>query len=853
MSNDFDPLAALNRAAVVPPPVVAAPCPLTNVAPVITIAAPKIVLVRKAYQATGYRVAVTLTTTSPFTGTASLICPQANVRLFTSRTGTQQQALPWNGIAGAQLTRGITLWIEGATASANMNSTQLVLTLAGGAKTIYNNPALDAMTCVEVTLQLCQYQPNPGAGDRPPVADQINGDRNLHVQTANAWAGRALLVVRQTAPATYPGQVVLRAQNARVRTFPYNQEVAAAGQAPQASPLGRANAALVGAGGRSWIEGVQASAAVRDTGFTLGISDLPGIEGDRCNLTVVGATFDLYDMPTTRRGAQRLIGAGAKLNPGRAVHLQDAGQHFNRAKVVVQRVTPRTWTGQLQPLVWDVTADAAANPRIRLFNGPAAAAAQFLGTVQHPAAVPRGGKELWVEGSTVSPNVRDTQLRLKVADAEGYADAAAITVCQLLVREIYFNSIRPIYYARIPTAGSFLQSPAAEPPATLINPEQVRPAAGAPHWGRAVGANPAAPYAWPPNLATAFSWPAGFVRPGSARAPPATMDVVFDLYPQNANNITATLWADAEGNPLRTNERAVTFANGVSPRVTFQIDRIPNVVSCLDGAANAWGFRWGFDGFGPRTQHTLFVINKAPRPANNAGANQYLWEIFDWSCRWAANTRQRANVFPALWAHFHPVQAVPAHETGLTYWKNQHLLPNATATLAQNLPNAIRSLNPANVLVNGVPIDITGGATCIVFDRILINCCTLHGIDAAEVKIKPPAGQFVRAGVTYTCPSWRDGNIHGQGNTNAPQDWGSHWIASVRLGRWRFYDPSYGDGPVNSPTPGNAGAAIDPISYEPITVQSFNGYPVPAGARTQLPPVAGQPPHLQGLVLWNSV
>jgi hypothetical protein len=609
----------------------------------------------------------------------------------------------------------------------------------------------------------------------------------------------------------------------------------------------------VGAGGRSWIEGVQASAAVRDTGFTLGISDLPGIEGDRCNLTVVGATFDLYDMPTTRRGAQRLIGAGAKLNPGRAVHLQDAGQHFNRAKVVVQRVTPRTWTGQLQPLVWDVTADAAANPRIRLFNGPAAAAAQFLGTVQHPAAVPRGGKELWVEGSTVSPNVRDTQLRLKVADAEGYADAAAITVCQLLVREIYFNSIRPIYYARIPTAGSFLQSPAAEPPATLINPEQVRPAAGAPHWGRAVGANPAAPYAWPPNLATAFSWPAGFVRPGSARAPPATMDVVFDLYPQNANNITATLWADAEGNPLRTNERAVTFANGVSPRVTFQIDRIPNVVSCLDGAANAWGFRWGFDGFGPRTQHTLFVINKAPRPANNAGANQYLWEIFDWSCRWAANTRQRANVFPALWAHFHPVQAVPAHETGLTYWKNQHLLPNATATLAQNLPNAIRSLNPANVLVNGVPIDITGGATCIVFDRILINCCTLHGIDAAEVKIKPPAGQFVRAGVTYTCPSWRDGNIHGQGNTNAPQDWGSHWIASVRLGRWRFYDPSYGDGPVNSPTPGNAGAAIDPISYEPITVQSFNGYPVPAGARTQLPPVAGQPPHLQGLVLWNSV
>src|SRR6185312_14454096 len=111
---------------------------------------------------------------------------------------------------------------------------------------IYDNHARDTMTCVEVTLDLCQYKPTPGGADPAALstADKINVGRNIHLQTPDRWAGRALLIVRQALPADYPGPLVLKTRDARVQTYAYAHEVAAAGQATPAHPLNVANAPL---------------------------------------------------------------------------------------------------------------------------------------------------------------------------------------------------------------------------------------------------------------------------------------------------------------------------------------------------------------------------------------------------------------------------------------------------------------------------------------------------------------------------------------------------------------------------------------------------------------------------------
>jgi hypothetical protein len=849
MSVLMDRALALGNAAEDRPPDGAVRCVLPQVEPTIVIA-PKIVLVRKPQHDHPHRVRVTLgTTPRSFTGTGTLSSPQADVRIFRTRDGGNPLPMPWTGIPGADLSAGTTVWAEGLQASNAVNGTRLELALAGGDKAIVRSPAHDEMTCIDVTLDLCVYKPATGGIDPAPMVDKIAGGRNLHLQTPGYWAGRALLIVRQVLPLDYTGQVTLRAQNNRVRIFPYLlHEIAAVGQVATVLPLTIGSLALAGDGGKFWVEGVRFSNAVLDTGFTLEAVAVAGFEADRANLTVVKATFDAYDMPTRERGTQTIIADNAKMNPGRALMAQDGGTHFDRARIVVKRVEPGglsgNWIGNLEVQVWDVPNATALNPKARLFNGRDAAAAATVFPLRHPDDISYiGGKDLWVEGAIESAQVRDTELRLRVADAEGSADRVAVTVNTLRVREIYFHGIRDIYYARIPTVGSYLLTPPVDAPATHIDPEAVRPAAGSPHWRRLAGATDNAE----------ISWPAAYVRRGGAGAPAPDMEASFDLFPQAGNNVTMRIRARAEGATPDTELQDVAFVGGVSQRIRFPLDHFPNTVARLDGNG-AWRFRWFCDGWGPTTQHTLFFTDRLPRRADNAGVNQYLWEIFEWSCDWANGVTGTNNVFGQIWARFSPVAG--AHATGLIYWKNQHLFPNASQVMAQNLPDAIRSHEHANVLLQD-------GATCIVFDRVLINCCTAHGIDAAEVKLKPQVATFNRldpnppgAMVNWQCRGWNDTTIIGQGNVNSPPVWGSHWIASVKLtglifDSWYYYDASYGVAPVDSPVPGAVNAAIDPFNYEPLTVQSFICQPSVGGIRVNFPAAAG-PPRLVGQVLFNS-
>jgi hypothetical protein len=433
MANGDEALQKAGAAAVVQgPPKPVKPCEKKEVSPVIAIAAPKIVLVKKAYQKKGHRLAVRLGTSCAFTGTGTLSAsPGGQVKLFDSKGAPL--ALPLTNIAGASLSKGMTVYVEGVTPSGGMNTTKLSLSLAGGDKTIVNSPATDSLTCVEVTVDLGQYKPTPGGADPATVGDKIGAGRNLHVQTKDLFAGRALLIVRKAQPAAYTGELVLKSQDGRVRTFAYaGNEVAKAGQAPEASPFKTPNPGIDAAKGhRLWVEGVKASDKPLDTGFTLGISDLPGVEGDRANITAVEAVLKVHQSRRKPDKDPDPIAPANKLNPGRFVHLQDAGNNHGRARILVPQVKPKTFAGKLELVAWDVAADSAAGPRLALFaaEAPGGAALANPHVFAH-STVPEKGLELWAQGHKVSGALRDTQLRLRVSDAEGSADRAGFTVAQ---------------------------------------------------------------------------------------------------------------------------------------------------------------------------------------------------------------------------------------------------------------------------------------------------------------------------------------------------------------------------------------------------------------------------------------
>jgi hypothetical protein len=422
----------------------------TPVAPTIAIDAPKIVLVKKAHQAEGHRLRVKIGTTGTFTGTGALT-GDAKVRLY----DTAGTLIPWPyaAIPGADLTSGITLFVEAATPSAALQDVTLTLTLTAGAEPLIANPATDTLTCVELTLDLCVYKPLPGGGDPAPMAGttRVTTGRNIHLQSDELYAGRAMIIVHQAVPAAYAGSVVLRALTDRLSVFQYAEEVPAAGQAAQGLPLSTANAVIPATGLKLWVEGSKASSALLDTGFRLEISDLPRTEGDKALLTVVKCRLDIGRSRLKPDKDPTLMTKAKTLDPGRFVHLQDALNQFGRARAAVSRAVPAAFVSQMELVVVDAATGLPAAPKLTVYSAETAGAAQpnpktFNQTGAYPPA--NGTVDLWVQGTTVSGLIRDTELRLRVSDAEGYADKALFTVAsftqiQATIKPTPANTPRP--------------------------------------------------------------------------------------------------------------------------------------------------------------------------------------------------------------------------------------------------------------------------------------------------------------------------------------------------------------------------------------------------------------------------
>jgi hypothetical protein len=299
----------------------------------------------------------------------------------------------------------------------------------------------------------------------------------------------------------------------------------------------------------------------------------------------------------------------------------------------------------------------------------------------------------------------------------------------------------------------------------------------------------------------------------------------------------------------------------------FTLQHLPATVSVLSGMELNWQCREpGAQNFRDMndSRHTLYIVDATPLAAVGHG-ELHFFETIDWACRWAHGHTGTANVLAQIWNRFSPV--VQNHATGFVYWRNHQ----SNVAPAQNVATALRYQDQG--------INERRAASCIVFDRVFMNCLAVHGIQSAEVKLEPaqyatvlqpqfmvglPTG-FVGGNplACYFNPmSWSATTVAAHGNIGgAPDSWQSHWIAAVHTGAgltgWQLYDASYGLGPFACAAPlgVNAQQGIPPaydaaaVLHFPCNLWSADGVNISPPQVVNLASASPHPPHLTGTIL----
>ncbi len=280
-----------------PPP----PPPLTTVVPAITPAT-SVVVVKKPHTNPARR-PIRLSASPAFSGTGTFTVSGNAINFFTAANGGAQ--ITFNGadnvFSGAALTAGVNVFAEGASASGAMDDITLTLTLSGGPNPV-GPPATATMTSVDLTLDIAVSRTADGVDPTVMSAgDKINTGRFVHVQDPGNSHGRAMIIVRQAAPAAFTGTLELTTLNNRVRIFAAEAPGGAALPLPHAIP----NAGIPATGQQFFVEGAAVSGALRDAGVRLGIQGLEP-DGDRVNVTVVRFSNFRVDVPSTPANTNRL-------------------------------------------------------------------------------------------------------------------------------------------------------------------------------------------------------------------------------------------------------------------------------------------------------------------------------------------------------------------------------------------------------------------------------------------------------------------------------------------------------------------------------------------------------------------
>jgi outer membrane protein OmpA-like peptidoglycan-associated protein len=263
-----------------------------SITPSITLSSP-FVVVRKP-TTNPRRQTCRLSVDQAFTGSGTFTRSNDAVRCFDAPVGGTEVQFDGadNVFTDAQLVAGVTLFTEGARASARVDDVELRLVLRVGTESGLGATA--TLTAVELTLDICATRTAPTVD---PVAlssaTKVTPGRFLQAALADFRHERAMIVVRPPAPAAFAGDLVLTPVNASVRAFA--AEVPGPGQTALANPHVIGAPTIPAAGTRVFVEGVTPSTLSSDTGFLLGIRDVEP-EGDRIAATV--GQVDLVATPT---------------------------------------------------------------------------------------------------------------------------------------------------------------------------------------------------------------------------------------------------------------------------------------------------------------------------------------------------------------------------------------------------------------------------------------------------------------------------------------------------------------------------------------------------------------------------
>ena len=316
--------------------------------PTISVAAPKLVLVKHDYQGKvkpddkPHRVPVKLGLKGDYDGVGELTVSPADVLVFEKEDDKDDKAkpLPWK-IKAADLKPGKTVYIQAKNASKNDKGTELKLTLKEGTIPPKVADATEKITCV--LLQLNIYKVRPEDGSEPVQIDEthkIDPGRAVLVQGTTdkrLWAQRAKLVVARAKPVDHKGNLVLKTITGSVEAFGADKEKPAHGQtALHGDGLKFANDKIDQAKGTTlWVQGKTKSGKMEDTGWTVELAELPGQEGDRVTMTVLKTELRLFKSKTTAAEDPKAFSDEDKVQVGRYVHKQDGKR--KRAKLVVRR------------------------------------------------------------------------------------------------------------------------------------------------------------------------------------------------------------------------------------------------------------------------------------------------------------------------------------------------------------------------------------------------------------------------------------------------------------------------------------------------------------------------------------
>jgi hypothetical protein len=322
-------------------------------------------------------------------------------------------------------------------------------------------------------------------------------------------------------------------------------------------------------------------------------------------------------------------------------------------------------------------------------------------------------------------------------------------------------------------------------------------------------------------------------------------------FTDNAGNVTQLVWqqnnvqvnpaapppiqfpiggaAAASNNPL-PNEVGINdqyidiFGNPVD-------ERMPITWEASDSGANAWQLI-------TQTSHDIYVVL-----GNPVGRVTGYWTLYAWSCSAARGITTPANVITQVYGLLQTAQGSPIGANPGTRRKRDN------QTLTYYNPQATNATSARDILQRP-----DGSGQCCAWAGLLLGMHNIHGIDSSflvriEPLVTPPplAAPDQGIGVGFLVKNWNfiPGNplrwnapnyyhllggapnnrcvravqVVGQNSQNPSDIFARHFIVfSAETGR--FYDPSYGTGPYQSPALWE-GQSIDALYLTVNTTQNY--------------------------------